>query len=82
MAVARREVGQQARRRSLADLEAQISVAEANRAQWLRMVEALTSASRPCRREQAMLRLADQRLERLRRSKVVLSEPASEHAKS
>jgi predicted lysophospholipase L1 biosynthesis ABC-type transport system permease subunit len=81
MRVMQRDEGPQPRRRSLADLEAQITVAEGSRAQWQRMVEALTAANRPCRREQAMLRLAEQRLERLRRSKVLLSDPAGEIVK-
>jgi hypothetical protein len=63
----------QARRRSIADVQRQIDEAERSRAQWLRMVEVLDSAGRPCRRERSMLRLAEERLELLRRSQSILA---------
>jgi len=68
----------QARRRSIADVQRQIDEAELSRAQWLKMVEALDSAGRPCRRERSMLRLAEERLDLLRRSQSILAvgEPA------
>jgi hypothetical protein len=57
------------RLRSLADLEAQITAAEARRVQWLRMSAALTAVGRASRREQAILRLTEERLEQLRPSR-------------
>jgi len=61
------------RRRSIADVQRQIDDAELSRAQWLKMVEALNSAGRPCRRERSMLRLAEERLDLLRKSQSILA---------
>ena len=72
MAAFRNEAPAQPRPRALAVVNAQIPAAEANRDHWLKVVEALTGANRPCRREKAMLRWAEQRLELLHRSRAAL----------
>ena len=68
----RNEAPAQGRPRALAIVDAQIPAAEATRDRWLKVVEALTGANRQCRREKAMLRWADQRLELLHRSRTIL----------
>ena len=68
----RNEVPPQGRPRALAMVDAQIPAAEANRDHWLKVVEALTGPNRPCRREKAMLRWAEERLELLHRSRAML----------
>jgi hypothetical protein len=72
MAAFRNEAPAQGRPRALASVDAQIPAAEAARDRWLKVVEALTDANRPCRREKAMLRLAEDRLELLHRSRATL----------
>ena len=69
----RGELFPQRRDRAIADLEREIAAAEANRTRWLRVVEALTVAGRPCRREQAMVRLAERKLQMLRDSLEMLA---------
>ena len=66
------ELPAQARPRALATVDAQIPAAEGARDRWLKVIEALTGANHPCRREKAMLRWAEQRLELLYRSRAVL----------
>ena len=68
----RNEAPPQGRPRALAIVDAQIPAAEAARDRWLKVVEALTGANRSCRREKAMLRWAEQRLELLHRSRAIL----------
>ena len=62
----------QGRPRALAIVDAQIPAAEMARDRWLKVVEGLRSTNRSCRREKAMLRWAEQRLELLRRSRAAL----------
>jgi hypothetical protein len=64
----RGELFAQRRDRAIADLEREIAATEATRARWLRAVEALTEAGRQSRREQAMARLAEQKLQLLHSS--------------
>ena len=71
------EVPAQGRPRALATVDAQIPEAEASRDRWLKVVEALTGANRSCRREKAMLRWAEQRLELLHRSRAILMTEAA-----
>ena len=78
MAAFRNEAPAQPRPRALAVVNAQIPAAEANRDHWLKVVEALTGANRPCRREKAMLRWAEERLELLHRSRAILMAEADD----
>jgi len=57
----------QRRDRAVAGLEKEIAAAEASYARWLGAAEASTAAGRRCRREQGMLRLAEQKLHLLLR---------------
>ena len=77
MAAFRNEAPAQGRPRALAIVNAQIPAAEAARDHWLKVVEALTGANRPCRREKAMLRWAEERLELLYRSRAILMAEAA-----
>src|SRR3954471_22254240 len=64
----RGELFPQRRDRSIADLATEIAATEASRARWLRVVEALTEAGRQSRREQAMVGLAERKLQLLHSS--------------
>jgi hypothetical protein len=67
-ALYRPELPPQRRTRAMADLEKQIAIAETTRARWFYMAQVLTEAGRQCRREQAMVRLAEEKLRMLRGS--------------
>jgi hypothetical protein len=69
----RGELAPQRRDRAIVELEQAIAATEANRARWLRAVEALTEAGRQCRRELAMVRLAERKLQMLRDSREMLA---------
>src|SRR3954471_11854843 len=56
-----------------AALAALITAAEANRDSWARAVAGMNAAGRPCRREEAMLRLATEKLGLLRQSQTTLA---------
>jgi hypothetical protein len=64
----RGELFPQRRDRSIADLATEIAATEASRARWLRVVEVLTEAGRQSRREQAMVGLAERKLQLLHSS--------------
>ena len=76
----RNEAPTQGRPRALALVEAQIPEAEVNRDRWLKVVEALTATKRPCRREKAMLRWAEERVALLHRSRAALVAEAAGHS--
>ena len=63
----------QSRHRAQANLEAEIVAAEAQQKKWTYVVDLLTAAGRPARREEAMVRLATQKLAQLRESRAVLA---------
>ena len=63
----------QPRYRAQAGLELEIIAAEAVREKWRGTVAGLKAAGHQARREEGMLRFAEQRLERLRLSRDVLS---------
>ena len=67
------------RPRALALVEAQIPEAEADRDRWLTVVAALTATKQPCRRENAMLRWAEERVALLHRSRAILEAEAAGH---
>ena len=69
---------QQNRHRSIAELDLEISRAERTRAKWSLDVEGMAAAGRDQRRAQAMLKMADERLDMLRgsRSVLIVSEPS------
>ncbi len=69
---------QQNRHRSIAELDLEISRAERTRAKWSLDVEGMAVAGRDQRRAQAMLKMADERLDMLRgsRSVLIVSEPS------
>ena len=62
----------QPRPHAQAELEAQITAEEINRDRWARAVAGMNAAGRSCRREEAMLRLATEKLGLLRQSRTVL----------
>ena len=63
----------QPRHRAQANLETEIVAAEAQRIKWAYVVDLLTAAGRPARHEEAMVRLATQKLAQLRESRAVLA---------
>ena len=63
----------QPRHRAQANLETEIVAAEAQQKKWAYVVDLLTAAGRPARREEAMVRLATQKLAQLRESRAVLA---------
>lgn len=63
----------QPRHRAQAKLEQEITAAEAVRDKWRKTVSGLRAVGHQVRREEGMLWFAEQRLERLRRSKDVLA---------
>lgn len=68
------------RRRALAELEAEIHQAERTRTRWQLDVGDLVAAGKPAGRAGAMLRLAEERLERLRRSREILLQEGARSA--
>ena len=68
----RNEAPTPGRPRALALVEAQIPEAEIDRDRWLTVVAALTATKQPCRRENAMLRWAEERVALLHRSRAIL----------